>query len=387
MSKLKQRFLSLPRPVVVGLATALTVLIGVFDDATGREVALSTVYLIPICWAGWAAGRRAGSFIAILSTVIWLAADLNTGYTYQHPVIPYWNALMLLSFFLVVVYLLSALQTAHRKLLAALEGLQRANEGLEAAVHQRTAALQAEIAERKRLEIAKLQAERLAVAGTMAAEVAHEVRNPLGSILLNLDLIHKEVDSLSDTSRHPAQEGLLLVDEMRAEVHRIQQVIEAFLRFARLPKPRPQPVALNQLLDQKLAFMRSAFDQTRVRLHTDFDAALTTVNADAEQLWQALLNLIRNSLEAMPAGGELTVGTRTDGAQTLVRITDTGKGMTEEQLKRVFVPFSTTKAEGTGLGLTVVQQIINEHGGHVECESAPGRGSTFTIFLPQTRNS
>ena len=119
-----------------------------------------------------------------------------------------------------------------------------------------------------------------------------------------------------------------------------------------------------------------------MKLRTHFDPALTSINADAEQLWQTVLNLIRNSCEAMPDGGELTIGTWREGKQALLRVSDSGKGMSEEQVKRVFEPFYTTKKEGTGLGLALVQQIATEHGGHIECESASGKGSTFTIFLP-----
>ncbi|HUA67185.1 MAG TPA: ATP-binding protein, partial [Candidatus Saccharimonadales bacterium] len=275
--------------------------------------------------------------------------------------------------FLFVVYLISAFQVAHQH--------------LEETVQQRTAALQLQIAERKRQEIAKIQAERLAVVGTMAAQVAHEIRNPLGSITFNLDLIRREIDKLAQAGDGSPTEGRTLANEMREEVHRIQRVIEEYLQFARLPKLQKQPVDLNSFLDQKLAFLHTELERSNVKLSTHFDPALTTIHADAEQLWQAALNLIRNSREAMPDGGELTVGTWRDGGQALLRIADSGKGMTEDQLKQLFVPFFTTKKEGTGLGLALVQQIVTEHGGHVECESINGKGSTFTLFLPMAEKS
>ena len=128
--------------------------------------------------------------------------------------------------------------------------------------------------------------------------------------------------------------------------------------------------------------MAGEFQKAKVHLRTAYDPELANVNADGEQLWQAVLNLIRNSLEAMPAGGELTVGTWHQNGQAQLRITDKGEGMSEEQLLHVFTPFFTTKPGGTGLGLTLVQQIAIEHGGHVECDSRIGKGATFTIYLP-----
>ncbi len=278
---------------------------------------------------------------------------------------------MLLILFLVVVHLLAAFREAHRS--------------LQEVVQERTAAVQAlesGIKERQRLEAAKVQAERLAMVGQMAAQVAHEVRNPLGSITLNLDLIHKEIDRLADGNGHSPNEGRVLIKDMREEVCRIGRVIEHYLQFARLPKLLRQPLALNAFLDQKLAFLGTELERAKARLRTDFDPALTTINADADQLWQAMLNLIRNSCEAMPGGGELTIGTRRDGGQVLVVVNDNGKGMTEEQRQQVFAPFFTTKTEGVGLGMALVHQIVTEHGGHVECQSTSGKGSTITIFLP-----
>jgi two-component system sensor histidine kinase HydH len=366
------RFRSLPKTAVTFIALAMVLVIAVFDYFTAREVHISAFYLLPICWVTWKAGRRPGLGLTGVAVLMWLIAEITTGYPYLYWDVPYWNALMLLVLYVVVVYLLSAFQTAHYH--------------LEETVQQRTAALQAEIAERKRLEVAKLQAERLAVVGAMAAQVAHEVRNPLGSITLNLDLVQKEILKLADGVEHSKDESCALLGEMREETLRIQRVIEDYLQFARLPKPQRRPVGLNELLGQKLTFLNGEFDRAKVKLRTHFDPALKTINVDVEQLWQATLNLIRNGLDAMPDGGELTVGTWGEHKQVRLRVTDTGDGMTELQLQQVFTPFFTNKPGGTGLGLTVVQQIATEHGGYVECESAPGKGSTFTIVLPVEEN-
>jgi signal transduction histidine kinase len=352
----------------VFLALPVLAVLGIIDYLTGHHFALSAFYLAPISWAGWVRGRKAGLIFAGLSAAIWLTADLMTSHIYPYPVTPYWNALTLLALFVVVVHLLSKVQTA--------------NQHLEDTVQRRTSALIAEMAERKRLEKAQLQAERLAMVGTIAAQVAHEVRNPLGSITLNLDLIAKEIEGRSASHRAEVQEGLTLVNEMREEVRRIQRVIEDYLKFARLPRIQSQPLKLNDFLEQKLTFMEPTFRDARVRLRTEFDAGLTTINADAQQLWQAILNLVKNSLEAMPAGGTLAVSTRRENGEVLVRVADTGKGMSEDQLKQLFVPFFTTKPRGTGLGLPLAQRILHDHGAQLACASTPGQGTAFTIHFP-----
>lgn len=311
--------------------------------------------------------------VAVAGAVLWLVVDLQAQASYAHPAIPYWNALMLAVVFVLVVLLLTAFQAAHQH--------------LEDTVQQRTAALQAEIAERKLLENAKVQAERLAVVGTMAAQMAHEVRNPLGSIMLNLDLVAGEVGNLVEGKAGSAEEARTLVDDMRAEVRRIQRVIEDYLRFGRMPKLRREAVSLNEWLASKLDFMEAAFEEANVTLHTELPTGLPLVEIDPEQLWQAALNLIRNGIEAMPSGGTLSLSTRREGAWVLIAVTDTGRGMTADQVQQVFVPFLSSKPDGTGLGLVLAQQIVHEHGGHLDCVSEVGRGTTFTVFLPLSENA
>jgi signal transduction histidine kinase len=350
------------------VAVALTIGLGLVDYLTGREWAISAFYLLPTCLAAWMAGRRVGLMVGALCAGVWFLSDVFSGPAYQHPLIPVWNAIMLFVFFFVVVWLLVAFRNSHYH--------------LEQTVECRTAALRAEIEERKRLEQANVQAERLAVVGSMAAQVAHEVRNPLGSISLNIDLIGQELHAFANSNGHSAAECQVLLREMRSQVLRIRQVVQEYLRFARMPKSDRAKVSLNRFLEEKLSFVQPLLDQKHVNLRSTLDPNLPPVYVDAEQLWEAFLNLIRNALDAMPDGGNLTVSAQRNGAEALVSISDNGRGMSQDEARNLFVPFFTTKNDGTGLGLAYVQRVINEHGGRIDCATARGKGSTFSIQLP-----
>jgi PAS domain S-box-containing protein len=239
-----------------------------------------------------------------------------------------------------------------------------------------------DITERKRLEAEKLQAERLAVIGAMSARLAHEIRNPLSSITLNIDLVRDEVDTMSHDNTAAAEEARSLLRSIDSEVHRIQRVTEDYLQFARMPKPRRETISLNEVLGQGLSFMESLFKAMRVTVRTEFDPLLPLIQADEGQLWQAILNLIRNALEAMPEGGTLTVGTARRGSSIVLTLSDTGKGISERDQEQIFKPFFSTKPSGTGLGLPLAQQIVAEHGGSIRCENTSDKGTTFVIELP-----
>lgn len=239
-----------------------------------------------------------------------------------------------------------------------------------------------DITERKRLEEAKLQAERLAVIGAMSAKLAHEIRNPLSSITLNLALVGDEAAVLAEAEPAATAEMRTLLSAIDSEVRRIQRVTEDYLQFARMPKPRRDQVALNDLLTQGLSFLQGSFDAAGVTVRRELDPALPTVYGDEAQLWQAVLNLIRNALEAMPAGGTLTLATSHETSRAFLRVTDTGKGMDPAAQQNLFKPFFSTKPSGTGLGLPLTQQVVAEHGGRIRCESTPDRGTSFLIELP-----
>jgi PAS domain S-box-containing protein len=239
-----------------------------------------------------------------------------------------------------------------------------------------------DITDRKRLEDEKLQAERLAVIGTMAARLAHEIRNPLSSITLNIDLVRDEIDTLTKDNPTAGTESRALLQSLASEVRRIQRVTEDYLKFARLPKPNRESVRLNDVLSQGLEFMASLFKATKVTVEAQLDPELPPLPGDESQLWQAILNLVRNALEAMPDGGTLTVRTEHDTARVQLTIGDTGKGISAADQQQLFKPFFSTKSGGTGLGLPLTQQIIVEHGGTIRCESDGRHGTRFVIELP-----
>ena len=229
--------------------------------------------------------------------------------------------------------------------------------------------------DRQRAEL--LRAERLAAVGRISAQITHEIRNPLNAIGLNAELLAEELAEAGA----PA-EAIALVHAIGREVDRLNAVTEEYLRFARLPKPAMAREDLNEILTGLVEFVRPELDAARVALQLDLAPGLPAVRADEAQLRAAFLNLLRNSREAMPRGGTVTVATRRAGIGVEIEVRDTGGGIPAEALVRIFEAFYSTKEKGTGLGLAFAQQVVQEHGGTIRCKSAPGRGSAFTVTLP-----
>jgi len=220
-----------------------------------------------------------------------------------------------------------------------------------------------------------IQTERLAAIGRMAAHVTHEVRNPLSSIGLNVDMLGDEV-------REAGPESQRLMDSIQRELERLESITEEYLRLARLPEPSLIPEDPAHLLRDIADFIRREMDASGVELKLDIAQNLPMVAMDEPQLRQALLNLLRNAREAMPDGGTAKLeASRYDGG-VRIQVHDEGAGIGEEEREHVFDMFYTTKERGTGLGLPLTQQIVVAHGGRIACKARLPQGTTFEVWLP-----
>ena len=220
-----------------------------------------------------------------------------------------------------------------------------------------------------------IQTERLAAIGRMAAHVTHEVRNPLSSIGLNIDMLGDEVQGAGPESER-------LLESIHQELERLESITEEYLRLARLPEPSLNPEDPRHLIHDLAEFVRREMDASGVELRLDLAAQLPEVAMDEPQLRQALLNLLRNAREAMPNGGVAKVEAMRYDDGVRIQVHDEGTGIGEEEREHVFDLFYTTKERGTGLGLPLTQQIVVAHGGEIACKPRHPQGTIFEIWLP-----
>jgi signal transduction histidine kinase len=220
------------------------------------------------------------------------------------------------------------------------------------------------------------QNEKLSALGLLAAEVAHEIRNPLTV----MKLLYHSLNLKFPAGDPRARDARILGEK----IEHLNKIVERILDFARTTEPQPAPVNLNELIDELGLLVRHKLAHQHIRFVRDLQPELPAVMGDAPQLEQAFLNLILNAAEAMPHGGTLTVKTRAvSPAQVTVEFKDTGGGMSEEIQRRAFKALlSTSKPKGTGLGLAIVGRIIETHRGTLHVRSQPGRGTTVRLTLP-----
>lgn len=213
----------------------------------------------------------------------------------------------------------------------------------------------------------------------LAGGLAHEIRNPLSTLQINLDLL---AEDFQDPQTTRDRRVLQKIERIRKESHRLHGLLEDFLRFARVQDLRTAPADLNEVVDTMQDFVAGKAAARGVVIRTRFDPDLPSVTLEVEAFKAALLNLILNAFHAMPDGGELILTTRREADDAVLDVVDTGCGIPPEVQARVFDAFFSTRPGGSGLGLPTTRKIVEAHGGAIRLESEPGKGSKFSIRLP-----
>jgi signal transduction histidine kinase len=229
---------------------------------------------------------------------------------------------------------------------------------------------------RRSLEQQLRHADRLATIGELAAGIAHELNNPLGDILGFAQLASNHPDLDEDVYQD-------LVKIVKSTLY-AREIIKKILYFGRQTHPKEAQTDLNKLIGEWIDVFEARCTKSGIQIVVERDEGLPTVNGDPAQLNQVLVNVVVNAIQSMPTGGTLTIRTMVQDGWVSIRVEDTGQGIEEENMNKIFLPFFTTKEvdEGTGLGLSVVYGIVNEHGGRIDVDSKKGHGSTFEIKFP-----
>ena len=209
--------------------------------------------------------------------------------------------------------------------------------------------------------------------------LAHQIKNPLNTMRINLQLLQED---WSRPDQFDADKALKRLSTLSKEVDRQEEILNDFLRLARLPDPNLRRGRISSLLNELLDFMEPETQQLRIEVVRDFHEDLPEINIDDGQIKQALLNIILNANQSMPVGGQLSVKASRTNNHISIDISDTGAGIPPDRIDKLFDLFYSTKKEGTGLGLAIAERIVKMHGGDIQVKSQEGQGTTFSIILP-----
>ena len=329
------------RSSLVALSLALTVLVGGMDYLTGRELAFSIFYVLPISLAAWFVGRRAGIVMSILGASLWLMADLLAEHVYSYPAIPYWNATVRLGFFLIVTYALAALRSS-----------------------------------RARQE-------------ELGQFIVHDLRSPLSGVMIGLQTLQ----DIGGETMDPIQEDV--VKTCLASCDRMSTLISSLLDLSRLESGQMllhlSDIGVRELVDSSLSQVTAWAARNRATLTFHPNTDIQTVYADQELTERVLVNLLSNAIKFSPPESAVTVSVAPNDADMVAfGVTDQGPGIPKEWVNRVFDKFAQVDADGegksigAGLGLTFCRLAVEAQGGRIWLESEVGKGTTVTFTLPKS---
>lgn len=239
------------------------------------------------------------------------------------------------------------------------------------------------IRKNRRLEQSRQSAERRSYVGLLASGLAHEIRNPLNAMNMNLQMLEEEIQLSQGLDREEYGE---LLDSTKSEIERLEGLVNNFLAYARPARPKFEKRDLNQVVRELARFLEADFRQSGVVMELALEPMLPEAALDETQFKQAVMNLLVNARQILKTGGKVTVRTRPGSSgEVVLEIEDNGPGMTPEVQEKVFEVFFSSRGGGTGLGLPIARQIVERHGGTLELDSRPGRGTTFRIRIPRNR--